>query len=287
MGTAAVDVQAKSFVRDGYLVVEDLVSAEDRARIVDDGQRFAEGDYPVSNLPDDGDILAVHFPHWVSPVAAEMVAHPGIVDVVSRIAAAHLPDWDGATKCMQSMLFYKPPGLQGQAWHQDERFIPTRDRSLIGAWIALDDADEENGCLWVLPGSHRQGKLWPTKPHGQSEEFDTSDEAYGFDDGAAIPVPVRAGTVVFFNGYLLHRSFRNRSDRSRMALVSHYMNAWSPLPWLFGDGVDVGNSDYRKIVMTSGDDPYAERGLTPPPSQVFVRPATGDFNADTDPSIER
>ena len=72
-----------------------------------------------------------------------------------------------------------------------------------------------------------------------------------------------------------------------MALVSHYMNAWSPLPWLFGDGVDVGNSDYRKIVMTSGDDPYAERGLTPPPSQVFVRPATGDFNADTDPSIER
>jgi hypothetical protein len=46
-------------------------------------------------------------------------------------------------------------GKPGQAWHQDETFIPTPDASLCGVWIALDDATVDNGCLWVQPGSHR------------------------------------------------------------------------------------------------------------------------------------
>jgi ectoine hydroxylase-related dioxygenase (phytanoyl-CoA dioxygenase family) len=50
--------------------------------------------------------------------------------------------------------------------HQDEYYIPTRDRSLCASWIALDDATIDNGCLWVIPGSHRQGVIWPMKPVG-------------------------------------------------------------------------------------------------------------------------
>ena len=271
---------ATRFVEDGYIVVPDLVSPDDLSRIVDDAQRFIAGDYPVSNLPDNGDVLAVHFPHWVSPVAMDMVQHNGVIGVLSQITGAHLPQWDGATKCMQSMLFFKPPGLQGQAWHQDERFIPTRDRSLVGAWIAVDDADIDNGCLWVLPGSHRTGQLWPTRDHGKPELFDPTDESFGFDDEAAIPVEVSAGSVVFFNGYLLHRSLPNRSTRRRMALVNHYMNAWSPLPWMMEQGIDVGTTDYRTIVSTSGTDPYAWRGVSDPPLQTFVRPNAGSQNAD-------
>ncbi|HAY66914.1 MAG: phytanoyl-CoA dioxygenase family protein [Acidimicrobiaceae bacterium] len=271
---------ATRFVEDGYIVVPDLVSPDDLSRIVDDAQRFIAGDYPVSNLPDNGDVLAVHFPHWVSPVAMDMVQHDGVIGVLSQITGAHLPQWDGATKCMQSMLFFKPPGLQGQAWHQDERFIPTRDRSLVGAWIAVDDANIDNGCLWVLPGSHRTGQLWPTRDHGKPELFDPTDESFGFDDEAAIPVEVSAGSVVFFNGYLLHRSLPNRSTRRRMALVNHYMNAWSPLPWMMEQGIDVGTTDYRTIVSTSGTDPYAWRGVSDPPLQTFVRPNAGSQNAD-------
>ena len=277
---SCVTTLADQFVRDGYVVVPDLVGEADRRRIVEDGNRFIAGDYPVTNRPDDDEILAVHFPHWVSDVAHEMVVHPGIAEIVGQIAGAHLPDWDGATKCMQSMLFFKPPGLQGQAWHQDERFIPTRDRSLVGAWIAIDDADQDNGCLWVLPGSHRTGRLWPTRDHGKPEEFDPTDESYGFDAEAAIPVEVKAGAVVFFNGYLLHRSLKNRSDRRRMALVNHYMNAWSPLPWMMDQGIDVGTSDYRTIVSVTGDDPYGWNPPTEPPGQTFVRPRSGARTAD-------
>ncbi|MCP5025021.1 MAG: phytanoyl-CoA dioxygenase family protein [Actinomycetia bacterium] len=276
-------MNAESFVRDGYVIVPDLVSGEDRQRVIDDGERFRSGEYEVSNLPDDGRVLAVHFPHWVSDVALAMVNHAGVVNIVSQVAGAHLPEWDGATKCMQSMLFFKPPGLQGQAWHQDERFIPTRDRSLLGAWMALDDADVDNGCLWVVPGSHRRGQLFPTRDHGRPDEFDPTDESYGFDESEAIPVEVAAGTVVFFNGYLLHRSLRNRSDRTRMALVNHYMNAWSPLPWMVDKGIDVGSYNMRTVVQTSGDDPYSWDPITKPSRPTFVRPASGDWGlASTD-----
>jgi Phytanoyl-CoA dioxygenase (PhyH)/Polyketide cyclase / dehydrase and lipid transport len=180
---------------------------------------------------------------------------------------------------MQSMLFLKPPGLQGQAWHQDERFIPTRDRSLVGAWIALDDADVENGCLWVVPGSHRMGQLWPFRDHGRPDEFDPTDEAYGFDDSSAIPVEVKTGDVVFFNGYLLHRSLKNRSTRTRRALVNHYMSAWSPLPWLVARGIDVAVEDNRAITMVVGEDPYEWRGLVTPPQRTMVRPHVGSWSA--------
>lgn len=115
------------FVRDGYVIVDDLVTAPERKRLVEDAAGFIDGTYPVSNLPDDGDILAVHFPHWVSPVARDAVVHPGIADVVGTIAGAHLPGWDGRTKCMQSMLFFqarrptRPSLASGRTVHSDAR----------------------------------------------------------------------------------------------------------------------------------------------------------------------
>ena len=280
--------QAERYVSEGYLVVPGLVDETTRNAICDELVRFARGEYPVSNLDPAaaslsvgealGSVLAVHFPHWVSPVVEAVVRHAGIVDVLADIVGAHLPYWDGRVKCMQSMLFAKPPGLPGQAWHQDERYIPTRDRSLVGAWIALDDADDDNGCLRVIPRSHRPGRIYPFRKHDRPDEFDVSEEAYGFDDDDEVVVPVAAGDVVFFNGYTLHRSLKNRTDdRYRRALVNHYCSAWSPLPWLVRDGLDIGSADYREIVPVAGDDPYPERGVAPPPTKVFLRPAVGDF----------
>lgn len=278
---------ATQFVDDGYLVVHDLVSADERAEIIADAARFARGDYPVVNppqLPDGASddeathhVLAVHFPHWVSPIAKSMLAHPGVADVLTQITGAHLPHWDGSVKACQSMLFVKGPGMPGQAWHQDERYIPTRDRSLVGAWIALDDATVDNGCLWVVPGSHRNGYLFPTRPHGEPDEYDSSDQAYGFDETDRVPVEVPAGSVVFFNGYLLHKSLRNRTDGFRRALVNHYLNAWSLLPWQHGgevNGFQIPTLDNRAIV-TLGHDPYAWKGTTPDPAACFLRPLPG------------
>ena len=285
------------YLEDGYLVVEGLVDDDVVDAINAEAVRFARGEFPAFNAPppvadlsDDEamrQLLAVHFPHWVSPVVRSAVTLAPIADILQRITAAHVPDWDGSVKCMQSMLFVKGPGMPGQAWHQDERFIPTRDRSLIGVWIALDDATIDNGCLQVIPGSHRAGYIHPFKPHGRPDEFDPTDEAYGFDTSTIVTVEVPRGSVVFFNGYLLHRSERNRSNGYRRALVNHYCNAWSLLPWtpfaefLEGDedrqrDIDVAVRDYRNVIPI-GPDPYAWKGYGTCPDRVLIRPAAGNW----------
>ena len=276
--------QVDFFLHQGYLVVPDMIDVNELDELKRDIIEVARGRYPCDNIEPISDevsddeviekILCVHMPHYVSPLIEKYVKHPKICGALSQLTGAHIPFWDGSVKCMQSMYFVKPPQFQGQAWHQDERFIPTRDRSLVGVWIALDDATLDNGCLRVIPGSHKMGQLWPTRPHNETEEFDLSDESYGFSSDNEEIVEVNAGSAVFFNGYLLHRSLRNQSDTSRRALVHHYMNAWSNLPWQIGADrlVDAATHDHRMIVPIAGDDPYPERGIEASPNEVFIRP---------------
>jgi phytanoyl-CoA hydroxylase len=248
----------------GYLVVPGLVSADEVEVLRDDATKVCRGiEYPHQRLPpaaaieSDEEVMArylcIHQPHKISPVLLESgVKHAGMAAALARLIG---PD----VKCMQSILFIKPPGFQGQGWHQDEVYIPTRDRSLIGGWIALDDATQENGCLWVLPGSNK-GILHEQRSHDNPDEFDGTGESYGFDPSGEIPVEVKAGDVVFFNGYLLHRSFKNRSTAYRRVLVNHYMNAWSLLPWRVAQGEAAAKADFRDIIMVAGSDPYDWKG---------------------------
>jgi ectoine hydroxylase-related dioxygenase (phytanoyl-CoA dioxygenase family) len=201
--------------------------------------------------------LCIHFPHKASPTMLETLSHRMIVNVLTQVIGPNV-------KCMQSMLFIKAGGKPGQAWHQDEFYIPTRDRSLTGAWMALDDATVENGCLWVIPGSHKHGVLWPQ--HQQRDHrFDCAGEAvfFPYTDDDAVPVEVKRGSIVFFNGYLLHRSLPNYAANGfRRSLVNHYMSAESLLPW-FGAEKDAhfAAADNRDIVMVAGRDPYHWKGL--------------------------
>jgi ectoine hydroxylase-related dioxygenase (phytanoyl-CoA dioxygenase family) len=201
-----------------------------------------------------------------------------IAAVLAQIVGAHLREfWDHSVKCMQSMFFVKGTGKPGQAWHQDEIYTPTRDRSLCGAWIAVDDATVANGCLWVIPGSHRAGILYSNKPHNRPDEFDFAPESYGFeegfDEGNAIPVEVPAGSVVFFNGYLLHRSLKNRSDGYRRVLVNHYCSGQTRLPWCHTEhDIAVAATDDRRVFMVHGEDGNTTTPLaTPDIKDVWCR----------------
>lgn len=273
--------QVASYHENGFIIVENALDAGEIERLNRDAVDICRGRYgqyqgwqgPHDDQADDqvlAGYLCIHFPHKVSRIMSEALGHAVMRDVLSKVIGPNV-------KCMQSMLFIKASGKPGQAWHQDEYFIPTRDRSLTGGWIALDDATTENGCLWVIPGSHKHGVIWPQ--HQQADpRFDCSGEAGGFPytDDDAIAVEVPAGSIVFFNGYLLHRSLPNRTEGGyRRVLVNHYMSAESLLPWgrmvddpkyqKAGDPVEhttpVAIGDMRDIVMICGDDPYAWKGL--------------------------
>ena len=251
----------------GYLILENALSQAEVEALCREAVLICRGELGrVRGLPeftpDDTDdevmqrTLCIHHPHKISQKILDFMSHPAIIDVLTGVVSPNV-------KCMQSMLFIKSAGKPGQAWHQDEDFIPTRDRSLIGAWLALDDATVENGCLWVIPGSHKHGILWELEEQ-ENPDFDCSDEAVGFpySDKDAVPVELRAGSIVFFNGYLLHRSLPNVATSGyRRALVNHYMSAESLLPWQPREGIYPSVLDFRDIVMVAGQDPYAYKGI--------------------------
>src|SRR5579859_2575503 len=261
---ADLAVVAEAYRRDGYVAVDDVLGEDEVQALRDEAAAIARGDRGavIGGAPRDGRsddeviaaALAIHFPHKLSPVMRRAMVHPGVVEVLKALIG---PD----IKAMQTMLFVKGAGKPGQAWHQDEHFIATRDRSLCGAWIALDDATTLNGCLWMHPGSQQPGILYRMAAHGDAR-FDSAAEAQAFpyDREGGVPVEVKAGAVAFFNGYVLHRSLPNRAAGGfRRALVTHYMSARSLLPWA-PDG-RRGPADMRDIVMIAGEDPYAWRGL--------------------------
>lgn len=261
------DLDVAFYREQGFLVVEDFFHLDEIGELNADAARICRGDAgPIGGLTehsaDESDdevlrkYLCIHFPHKLSERMASTITDSRTAKALTRLIGPNV-------KCMQSMLFIKAAGKPGQAWHQDELYIPTRDRSLTGGWIAFDDATVENGCLWVIPGSHRHGILWPQ--HQQTDaRFDCAGESGGFPytDEDAVPVEMKAGSIVFFNGYLLHRSLPNQASGGyRRSLVNHFMSAESQLAWHTDEAGWLGQCDNRDIVMVAGVDPYAYKGL--------------------------
>jgi len=127
------------YAEDGFVIVKDALSPDEVAGLRKEAAIICRGDRgAVDGLepaePGESDdaamrrYVAINFPHKVSPVLQEAMRHPLIVDVLTRVIGPNV-------KAIQSMLFMKAEGKAGQAWHQDEHFIPTRDRSLTGVWI--------------------------------------------------------------------------------------------------------------------------------------------------------
>lgn len=265
---ADTDIRA-NYERDGFVVVRGGYGEDKVAEIIDEATRICRGELgemfgllPAQPGESDEDVLrrhlCIHFPHKISDVIHRHLSHPAIVDILTTVIGPNV-------KSFQSMLFIKASGKPGQAWHQDEYYIPSRDRSITASWIALDDATTENGCLWIIPGSHRSGIIWPQHEH-DDERFDCAGEAdFPYTDDDAIPLELERGSFVVFNGYLLHRSLPNKAPEGtfRRALTCHYMSAESLLP-MYRPKKDqsMGTHDFRDIVMVAGTDPYAWKGYS-------------------------
>ena len=160
----------------GFLIAENLFSQDEIDEIKNEAVEIFKGNrgkidglLEVDDRCSDFEVLknyiAIHFPHKISEKITEYVVHKKVADLLTELISPNV-------KCMQSMLFVKAPGKPGQSWHQDEFYIPTRDRSLTGVWIAVDDADLENGCLWVIPGSHINMPITKRLPYNGNEYGD-------------------------------------------------------------------------------------------------------------------
>ena len=136
---------------------------------------------------------------------------------------------------LQSMYIFKQPNIGGEVTcHQDSTFLYTEPIDIVGLWFALEDATIENGCLWAIPGGHRSGlkSRWVRTPEGM--KFETFN-AEPWPEDKLVPLEVTKGGLILLHGLLPHRSFENRSSRSRHAYTLHLIKREAKYPadnWL-------------------------------------------------------
>jgi phytanoyl-CoA hydroxylase len=100
-------------------------------------------------------------------------------------------------------------------WHQDNGYGAKTAPNNVTVWCALDDVDEQNGCVWIIPGSHKGGLL-PHRTSGTSWHLTVAAPSDG------IPARLKAGEAVAFNGLTLHRSLANHTNQPRRAFFMSY-----------------------------------------------------------------
>jgi phytanoyl-CoA hydroxylase len=281
----------------GFLLVRGLVSEEDVRELTGHIDDLLSGRVEIPDAPAFGDdnkspesrldrLLRIHMLHRRLEIHERFMLHPRILDVVQALVG---PD----VLALQTMLFVKRPGAAGQGYHQDSFHIITQPDTLIGAWLALDRADEENGCLRMTAGSQNE-PVYPDVDedagHGGDRQLADIPSIAGADDpdesrndltavaakyaGREVAAVVDPGDVVFFGGHVLHRSHANRSvTRSRRSFVAHYCNARSHVPW-DDEPLAEGEPAGSRHILARGEThlPYAQpRFGTPCAANAYER----------------
>lgn len=141
---------------------------------------------------------------------------------------------------VQSQYIFKQPKIGAEVHpHTDSTFIYTEPLSCVAIWVAMEDATIENGCLCIIPGSHKtyplQQQYCKTKDGKGTEFHDTKSERVDWDLSKLEPVEVKRGDMVLMHGEVVHASYANTSSKSRHAFVLHAVDKtadWPAENWL-------------------------------------------------------
>ncbi|XP_015909900.1 phytanoyl-CoA dioxygenase domain-containing protein 1 isoform X1 [Parasteatoda tepidariorum] len=124
---------------------------------------------------------------------------------------------------VQSMVIFKHPEIGGEVTpHQDSTFLYTEPSTALGIWIPLVDITLDNGCLWFIPGSHKDRiyQRFVRNPEGKPL-LTLKGEMPEFGNSSFVPVLVKRGDCVVIHGSAVHKSGKNLSDKSRPIYTFH------------------------------------------------------------------
>ncbi|WP_230407693.1 phytanoyl-CoA dioxygenase family protein [Undibacterium rivi] len=173
-----------------------------------------------------------HAMHDLDPVFSAFSRGPALAEVARQLGLQQPQIW-------QSMYIFKQPGIGGEVrWHQDATYFETDPVSVTTFWFALEDATLDNGCLWAEPGGHRTAMRERFVREGDLVRVEKLDATPWPDDSTAVPLEVKAGSLVCFHGLLPHYSAPNRSPVSRHAYTLHVTDGatrYSPQNWIQRD----------------------------------------------------
>ncbi|HYR80084.1 MAG TPA: phytanoyl-CoA dioxygenase family protein [Candidatus Dormibacteraeota bacterium] len=173
------------------------------------------------------------------PLFKKHVEDPTVLDIVSDLIGPNLD-------CFLSQFIFKNHGAMGQPWHQDSYYFAFDNRPQVGVWLAVTEATLENGCLNVMPGSHRE----PVHDHVPDRRPDAQygyTEIVDYDLSNSVPVLMQPGDLLVFHSHLMHRSTDNESKGIRAAMVWHYTKSGTIDRTLEKFGRESPVHDFMKI----------------------------------------
>jgi len=246
--------QKQTFDTEGYLLVKSLFNAEEIAFYKShyEAMRVANSatyDKTMgTNAINNSDDPLVQYPRIMQPHRQDHASLDWLLD--DRMNTVMTGLLGKEPFAVQTMFYFKPPGARGQALHQDQYYLRVQPGTCIAAWMAVDDCDESNGCLRVVPGSQDWPLLCMTESDTTESFTDVMVEVT--DEHDIVPVTMKAGDVLFFNGQLVHGSLPNTtSDRFRRALIGHYIvgeaekvyKHYHPVLRMDGTPIEIGQSE--------------------------------------------
>lgn len=207
MKTSRSESLSARFDRDGFVVVPDLLSAEECDKLK------AEARSVLQNHAKPGASVYVHVA-VVSPLFRTLAEDPRIVKVLRQV----MPH--GVMFLSDKIVYKAADKAFPTPWHIDNYYW-RNTRPKLSVWIPLDDATAENGTLTVVPGSHKRD--WRMVKMGlPSGEFENAIDNGDWKDGDVVTCAIKRGTAIVFSDRLVHGSTPNTAAKDRFAIISTY-----------------------------------------------------------------
>ena len=238
--------QIRFFQDEGYLVVENLIPVADLQPVMEEindeieiraQKLFARGELSqtysnhgfetrLAKISEETDKLAVSIWNGIlhGPAIFHLISHPRLVDVAEQLCQTPEIIASSVYRLRPKIPHY---GYGAVPWHQDSSYFePYCDNSLVlTAWVPLVDADEENGCMWVIPGTHRLA-IVPHQLAGGGKYLGIEEK--DLPAGKRLCCPVRKGGALLITNRTVHGSFENETDGVRWSMDLRYQSAALP-----------------------------------------------------------
>jgi len=231
--------QKSSWANDGHLAVENVIPLDLIAR---ERERFdwwcrnwdRPEAKPLNVQHEDSQprekwtaktVRKIHMLERHDDVFRAHAFHANLLDIVSELIGTPF-------SLYETQAFLKPPSFGSpKPPHQDNAYFLVKPAdAVITCWGAVDDATIENGCMQYYPGSHKAGMIEHKWIEGTPHQVPV-----GYDTSKPVPVPIKAGGIIFHHSLALHMSLENRSAHWRRAFVCHFIRddadtTKSPIP---------------------------------------------------------